>query len=108
MQILFHRNNELGLMQMLPSVFLRELNSSKALGPDELQPRVIKELATVVQTSWSIFMSDKQHAFRNWHSCGTQFTTMKDDCAKLVDNHGQVDKTMVRQILEYGSSVWDP
>ena len=36
-------------------------------------------------------LSDKQHAFRKWHSCETQLTTVIDDLAKVLDNHGQVD-----------------
>ena len=34
-------------------------------------------------------LSDKQHAFRKWHSCETQLTTVIDDWAKVLDNHGQ-------------------
>ena len=37
------------------------------------------------------FLSDKQHAFRKWHSCETQLTTAMDDWAKVLDNHGQVE-----------------
>ena len=36
-------------------------------------------------------LSDKQHAFRKRHSCETQLTTVIDDWAKVLDNHGQVD-----------------
>ena len=36
-------------------------------------------------------LSDKQHAFRKWHSCETQLTTVIDDWAKILDNQGQVD-----------------
>ena len=36
-------------------------------------------------------LSEKQHAFRKWHSCETQLTTVIDDWAKVLDNHGQVD-----------------
>ena len=36
-------------------------------------------------------LSDKQYAFRKWHSCETQLTTVIDDWAKVLDNHGQVD-----------------
>ena len=36
-------------------------------------------------------LSDKQHAFRTWHRCETQLTTVIDDWAKVLDNHGQVD-----------------
>ena len=35
--------------------------------------------------------SDKQHAFRKWHSCETQLTTVINDWAKILDNKGQVD-----------------
>ena len=31
-------------------------------------------------------LSDKQHAFRKWHSCETQLTTVIDDWAKVLDN----------------------
>ena len=36
-------------------------------------------------------LSDKQHAFRKWHCCETQLTTLIDDWAKGLDNNGQVD-----------------
>ena len=37
-------------------------------------------------------LSDKQHAFRKWHSCETQLATVINDWAKILDNKGQVDK----------------
>ena len=36
-------------------------------------------------------LSDKQHAFRKWHSCKTQLTTVINDWANTLDNQGQVD-----------------
>ena len=36
-------------------------------------------------------LSEKQHAFRQWHSCETQLITVIDDWAKILDNQGQVD-----------------
>ena len=36
-------------------------------------------------------LSDKQHALRKWHSCGTQLATVINDWAKILDNKGQVD-----------------
>ena len=30
-------------------------------------------------------LSDRQHAFRNWHSCETQLTTVINDWAKILD-----------------------
>ena len=36
-------------------------------------------------------LSDKQHAIRKWHSCETQLTTVIDNWAKVLDDHGQVD-----------------
>ena len=36
-------------------------------------------------------LSDRQHAFRKGHSCGTQLTTVTNDWAKILDNRGQVD-----------------
>ena len=36
-------------------------------------------------------LSEKQHAFRKWHSCKTQLITVIDDWAKILDNQGQVD-----------------
>ena len=36
-------------------------------------------------------LSDKQHAFRKWHSCETQLVTVINDWAKILDNKGQVD-----------------
>ena len=134
---------------------LKGLNPSKALGPDELHPRVLKELATElgpvfahlfqqsidkgeIPKEWSLanicplfkkgdrslacnyrpisltcvpckllehivcsnimahldeyrLLSEKQHAFRKWHSCETQLITVIDDWAKILDNQGQVD-----------------
>ena len=35
--------------------------------------------------------SDGQHAFRKWHSCETQLTTVINDWAELLDNRGQFD-----------------
>ena len=104
---------------------LKGLNPSKALGPDELHPRVLKELATLANIS-PLFkkgdkslacnyrpvsltcvpckllehivcsnimahldehklLSDKQHAFRKWHSCETQLATVINDWAKILD-----------------------
>ena len=31
-------------------------------------------------------LPDKQHAFRKWHSCETQLTTVINDWAKILDN----------------------
>ena len=134
---------------------LKGLNPSKALGPDELHPRVLKELATElgpifahlfqqsidsgdIPEEWTLanisplfkkgdrslacnyrpvsltcvpckllehivcsnimahldehkLLSDKQHAFRKWHSCETQLATVINDWAKILDNKGQVD-----------------
>ena len=134
---------------------LKGLNPSKALGPDELHPRVLKELATElgpgfvhpfqqsidtgeIPKEWSLvnicplfkkgdrsfacnyrpvsltcvpckllehivcsnimvrldepkLLSDKQHAFRKWHSCENQLTTAIYDWAKLLDKQGQID-----------------
>ena len=36
-------------------------------------------------------LSDKQHAYRKWHSCEIQLTTVINDLAKILDNKGQVD-----------------
>ena len=36
-------------------------------------------------------LSDKQHAFRKWHSCETQLATVINNWAKILDNKGQVD-----------------
>ena len=36
-------------------------------------------------------LSDRQHAFRKGHSCETHLTTVINDCAKILDNRGQVD-----------------
>ena len=128
---------------------LKGLNPSKALGPDELHPRVLKELAMElgpvfahlfqqsidsgeIPKEWSLanicplfkkgdrslarnyrpvsltcipckllehivcsnimahldeheLLSDRQHAFRKWHSCKTQLTTVINDWAKILD-----------------------
>ena len=36
-------------------------------------------------------LSDKQHAFRKWHSCETQLVMVINDWAKILDNKGQVN-----------------
>ena len=36
-------------------------------------------------------LSNKQHAFRKWHSCETQLATVIDEWAKVLYNYGQVD-----------------
>ena len=36
-------------------------------------------------------LSDKQHAFRKWHSCETQLITVINDWAKILNKKGQVD-----------------
>ena len=36
-------------------------------------------------------LSDRQHAFRKMHICGTQLTTVINDWAKILDSGGQVD-----------------
>ena len=36
-------------------------------------------------------LSDKQHAFRKWHSCENQLATVINDWTKILDNKGQVD-----------------
>ena len=36
-------------------------------------------------------LSDRQHAFRKWHSCETQLTAVINDWAKILDKKGQVD-----------------
>ena len=35
-------------------------------------------------------LSDKQHAFRKWHSCETQLATVINNWAKILDNKGQI------------------
>ena len=42
----------------------------------------------------------KQHAFRKWHSCETQLSTVIDDWAKILDNQGQVDSLPLYWILK--------
>ena len=36
-------------------------------------------------------LSDRQHAFRKWHSCETQLTKVIKDWAKILYKKGQVD-----------------
>ena len=40
-------------------------------------------------------LTDKQHAFSKWHSCETQLATVINDWAKILDNKGQVDTTIL-------------
>ena len=49
-------------------------------------------------------LSDKQHAFRVWHSCETQLTTVINDWAKILDNQGQVDPF----ILDFEKAFYTP
>ena len=35
-------------------------------------------------------LSDKQHAFRKWHSCETQLATVINDWAKILDNKAKI------------------
>ena len=96
---------------------LKGLNTSKALGPDELHPRVLKELGSLACNYRPVsltcvsckllehivcsnimahldehkLLSDRQHAFRKKHSCETQLITVIDDWAKILDKGGQVD-----------------
>ena len=35
-------------------------------------------------------LSDRQHAFRKWHSCKTQLTTVINERVKIFDEGGQV------------------
>ena len=131
------------------------MNPSKALGPDKLHHRVLKELATElgpifahlfqqsndsgeIHKEWTLanirplfkkgdislacnyrpvsltcvpckllehivcsnimahldehkLLSDKQHAFRKWHSYETQLATVINDWTKLLDNKGLAD-----------------
>ena len=141
---------------------LKGLNPSKALGPDELHPRVLKELAMElgpvfahlfqqsidtgeIPKEWSLanicplfkkgdrslarnyrpvsltcipckllehivcsnimahldeheLLSDRQHAFRKWHSCETQLTTVINDWAKILDKKAR--STLLYSILK--------
>ena len=36
-------------------------------------------------------LSARQHAFRKWHSCETQFTTVINNWTKILNKKGQVD-----------------
>ena len=49
-------------------------------------------------------LSDKQHAFKKWHSCETQLATVINDWAKILDNKGQVDTF----ILDFGKAFDTP
>ena len=133
---------------------LKDLNPYKALGPDELHHRVLKELAKElgpvfahlfqqsintgeIPKEWSLvnicplfkkgdrslacnyrpisltcipckllehivcsnimghldqynLLSDKQHAFRKWHSCETQLITVINDWAKILEKKGRL------------------
>ena len=62
---------------------LKGLNPSKALGP-----ACFNIMAHLDEHE---LLSDRQHAFRKWHSCETQLTTVINDWAKILDKKGQVD-----------------
>ena len=51
-------------------------------------------------------LSDKQHAFRKWHSCETQLITVINDWAKILDKKGQVDtpphELLKSKLFSYG------
>ena len=47
-------------------------------------------------------LSDKHHAFRKWHSCEAQLTTVIDDWAKVLDKHGQIDIYMTITVDDDG------
>ena len=49
-------------------------------------------------------LSDKQRAFRMWHSYETQLATVINDWAKILDNKGQVDTF----ILDYEKALYTP
>ena len=36
-------------------------------------------------------LSDRQHAFRKWHNCETQLTTVMNNWVKILDKKGQFD-----------------
>ena len=36
-----------------------------------------------------------EHAFRQWHSCETQLTTVIDVWAKVLHNHGKIDTFII-------------
>ena len=142
-------------MLLRKTKLLKGLNPSKALGPDELHSRFLKELATElgpvfahlfqqsidkgeIPKEWSLaiicplfkkidrslacnyrpvsltcvpcvllehivcsnimahldehrLLSEKQHAFRKWHSCENQLIKVIDELAKILDKQGQVD-----------------
>ena len=147
--------DDIGVTKEGVTQLLKGLNPSKALGPNELHPRVLKELAKELGTvfarlfqqsintgeipkEWSLanmcplfkkgdrslacnyrpvsltcipcellghivcsnimghldqsnLLSDKQYAFRKWHSYETQLTTVINDWAKILDKKGKVD-----------------
>ena len=39
----------------------------------------------------NLFLSDKQHAFRKWHSCESQLNTEINNWKKILDKKDQVD-----------------
>ena len=43
-------------------------------------------------------LSDRQHAFRKWHSCETQLTTLINDWAKILDKKAR--STLLYSILK--------
>ena len=50
-------------------------------------------------------LSDRQHAFRKWHSCETQLTTVINDWANILDKKGQVDTFILdikNKLFSYG------
>ena len=50
------------------------------------------------------FLLDKQHAFRKWHRCETQLTTVIDYWTKILDKKCQVDTF----ILDFEKALGTP
>ena len=48
-------------------------------------------------------LSDRQHAFRKWHSCETQLTTVINDWAKIFNKKVQVDTFMLDFEMAFGT-----
>ena len=57
----------------------------------DLKKGLLEHMILSTQIDKYNLLSDKQHAFRKWHSCEAQLITVINDWAKLLGQKGQVN-----------------